>query len=119
MSAQLTVVRDEPDSFFTQSDLRLIRQTVAKDTNDEEFAYFIRVASLRRLNPLLGQIRMNVYSKDNYNKRQAVIITTIHGFRLIANRTKRYAPGRAATLPELRAHLARWLAALDSRLEVA
>lgn len=103
MTAQLAtkdaqqMQRQSRETVFTPEDVELIKKTVAKDANAEEFTYFLRVASLRGLNPLLGQIRLNIYNKDNPNKRSVVIVTTIHGFRLIADRTGRYAPGRAAT----------------------
>jgi phage recombination protein Bet len=99
MTTPVAIVKRDEDSkpYFGADDLALIKKSVANDANADEFAYFIRVASLRQLNPLLGQIRLTVYNKNNPDTRSAVIVTTIHGLRLIAARTGCYAPGQAAT----------------------
>ena len=94
MSTAITIPADAP--FLTESDKQHIRRTIARDANEAEFEYFIKIAMLRRLNPLLNQIALIIRNSDS-TKRSATIQTTIHGLRLIADRTKRYAPGRAAT----------------------
>ena len=99
MTTAITTTNGQPQEtpFLTESDKAHIRRSIARDANDTEFEYFVKVASLRRLNPLLNQIALIIRNSDNPNKRSAVIQTTIHGLRLIADRTKRYCPGRAAT----------------------
>lgn len=91
--------RAETDAqpFFSPADIDLIRRTIAKEANDAEFEYFLKIASLRRLNPLTNQIYLSIYNRHNADKRSSVVQTTIHGLRLIADRTGRYIPGRAAT----------------------
>ena len=79
---------------FTNEELELIKQTVAKDATDEELSLFLYTAQARGLNPLTRQI--------HFVKRggQGTIQTGIDGFRLIAERTGRYAPGTKPTIFE-------------------
>jgi phage recombination protein Bet len=72
--------------------LSLIRRTVAKDTNDDEFEVFIAMSRAVRLDPLRKQIYAFVYHKDNPKKRQLTVVTGIDGFRSIADRTGNYRP---------------------------
>lgn len=79
---------------FTPEELSLIKQTVAKDATNEELSLFLYTAGLRGLNPLTRQI--------HFVKRggQGTIQTGIDGFRLIAQRTGKYAPGTKPTIFE-------------------
>lgn len=79
---------------FTKEELDLIKQTVAKDATDQELSLFLYTASMRGLNPLTRQI--------HFVKRggQGTIQTGIDGFRLIAERTGKYAPGTKPTIFE-------------------
>lgn len=77
---------------FTNTQLSLIRNTVAADTNPAEFDLFIHTARHLRLDPLRRQIYAFVYNKDNPKKRRMSIITAIDGFRTIAERTGNYRP---------------------------
>lgn len=79
-------------SAFSDAQLRLIRQTVAADTNPAEFDLFIAAAQHAGLDPFRKQISAIVFSKNNAAKRKMSIITTIDGFRVIAERTRRYRP---------------------------
>lgn len=72
--------------------LALIRRTVAKDCNSDEFDLFISMARQLRLDPLRRQIYAFVFSKDDPKKRNMSIITAIDGFRTIADRTGNYRP---------------------------
>ena len=79
---------------FTTDELALIKRTVAKDATDDELKLFLYTAGLRGLNPLTRQI--------HFVKRggQGTIQTGIDGFRLIAQRTGKYAPGTKPTIFE-------------------
>jgi phage recombination protein Bet len=73
--------------------LALIRRTVAKDTNDDEFGLFISMARALRLDPLRRQIHaLFVFAKDDPHKRRMAVIVAIDGFRTIAERTGTYRP---------------------------
>ncbi len=77
---------------FTNSQLALIRKTVAADTNQDEFELFVHTAKHLRLDPLRRQIYAFVYSKNDAEKRKMSIIVAIDGFRSIADRTGAYRP---------------------------
>lgn len=77
--------------------LDLVRRTVAKDCNPSEFDLFIHTCKAVRLDPLRRQIYAFVFSKDDPKKRQMTIVTSIGGYRSIAERTGSYRPGRTET----------------------
>ncbi len=77
---------------FTPAQLKLIRQTVASDTSEMEFDLFIAAAKNAGLDPFRKQISAIVFNKNNPDKRKMSIITTIDGFRVIAERTRMYRP---------------------------
>jgi len=83
---------------YEKPDLELIKNTVAKGATDAELGLFIWTAQMRGLNPLTRQIHL--VKRKQGDKEVAVIQTGIDGFRLIADRTQRYAPSPKPTLFE-------------------
>lgn len=77
---------------WTDKQLSLIRNTVAKDTTPAEFDMFIHTCRAVRLDPLRKQVFAFVFSKDDPKKRQLTIVTSIGGYRSIAERTGAYRP---------------------------
>lgn len=79
---------------FNAPQIKLIWDTVAKDTNQEEFNLFMEVAKRSGLDPFRKQIHAVVYGKKakDQSKRKMSIITGIDGFRSIAARSGRYRP---------------------------
>ena len=77
---------------YTGTQLALIKRTVAKDTNNDEFDLFMSVARMKGLDPFSKQISAIVFNKDKADKRNMSIITTIDGMRAIAARSGRYRP---------------------------
>jgi phage recombination protein Bet len=76
---------------FTQEDIELIRDTVCKGANETEFKLFMNQARTTGLNPLARQV-FAVKRWDSGLKREAMSIqVSIDGFRLIAERTGKYA----------------------------
>jgi phage recombination protein Bet len=74
---------------FNDTQMRLIRETVAKGTNEAEFRLFIEVCQYHRLNPFARQIYAVV--RDGFQGRQMSIQTSIDGYRLLAERSGKYA----------------------------
>lgn len=76
----------------TERQVALIKRTVAKDCNAEEFNLFVEVARGKGLDPFLGQIIPMVFSKNDAAKRKMTIIISRDGQRVIAQRCGDYRP---------------------------
>lgn len=83
-----------PALTFTRDQVELIKRTIAKGTTDDEFALFMYVAKSQGLNPLTKQIHCVKRWDSKLQKEVASFQVGIDGFRLIAERTGRYAPGK-------------------------
>lgn len=77
---------------YTGAQLALIKRTVARDTNSDEFDLFMAVSRMKGLDPFSKQISAIVFNKNKPDKRNMSIITTIDGMRAIAGRSNRYRP---------------------------
>lgn len=86
------VVAIKPNMDWSPAELRLIKHNVAKDANDTEFDVFIHTARKLGLDPLRKQIYCWIFNKDNPKFRNMVIVTSIGGYRSIAERTSNYRP---------------------------
>lgn len=72
--------------------IALIKDTVAKDCNRDEFDLFVEVARGKGLDPFLGQIIPMIFSKNDAAKRKMTIIISRDGQRVIAQRCGDYRP---------------------------
>lgn len=86
---------------WTGKQLSLIRQTVARDCNPAEFDMFVHTCRALRLDPLRRQAHAFVFSKNDAAKRQLTIVTSISGYRSIAERTGAYRPDDKAPRYEM------------------
>jgi phage recombination protein Bet len=77
---------------YNAQQINLIRRTVAKDCDNDEFDLFVNACRRLDLDPLRKQIYCFVYNKDKPDKRKMTIVTGIDGFRTIAERTGNYRP---------------------------
>lgn len=73
--------------------LDLMRRTVAKDCNTDEFDQFIHMCKAMKLDPLRRQAYAFVF-KDKQGNRTLTVVTSIGGYRSIAERTGTYRPGK-------------------------
>ncbi len=77
--------------------IAIMRRTVARQLNDDEFRLFLAIARRTRLDPLQKQIHgipRNAKDFDGNTIRVLTVLIGIDGYRSIADRTGRYAPGR-------------------------
>ena len=77
---------------MTPRQVTLVKTTIAKDCNDDEFSLFMEVAKAKGLDPFIGQIIPMVFSKGNADKRKMTIIISRDGQRVIAQRCGDYRP---------------------------
>lgn len=77
---------------FSAAQLRVIKDTVAKDTNPTEFNLFLEACRSYGLDPFRKQIHAVVYSKNDEAKRKMTIIVSRDGLRVLAHRCRDYRP---------------------------
>jgi phage recombination protein Bet len=85
---------------FDTHQLGLMKRTVARTLNDDEFNVFIEIAKSLCLNPLQRQIYAIVTSPNNADKRSVAYITGIDGMRSVASRHRDYRPDDQAFVLE-------------------
>lgn len=76
---------------WTPEQVQLIKDTVAKGTDDLQFKLFLYQAQRTGLDPLAKQIHAVLRYNDQSKKHDMAIQTGIDGYRLTADRTKCYA----------------------------
>lgn len=82
---------------FDTQKLDLLKNTICKGATNEEFELFLHACQRTGLDPFMRQI-YSVKRWDSTLKREAMTIQTgIDGYRLIADRTGRYSPGKEPT----------------------
>ncbi len=79
---------------WDDSRIALVRKMYCKGASQEEFEVFIETCKRTGLSPLMKQIYCIM--RTHKNVEQMTIQVGIDGFRLIADRTGRYVPGREA-----------------------
>ena len=72
---------------FSSEQVRLLGQTVAKDCNQDELAFFLNVCKLKRLDPFTGQVHCVKRWDSTLGAKKMSIQVGIDGFRVIAART--------------------------------
>ena len=72
---------------FSTEQVRLLAETVAKGCDQNELAFFLQVAKLKRLDPFTGQIHVVKRWDSQAGKDKITIQTGVDGYRAIASRT--------------------------------
>src|SRR5262249_27703294 len=91
------IIPDPTAPGWSREQIDLVKRTVAKGCNAAERRMSMHVCAKSGLDPFMRQI----YAIKRWDKRAArdvmTIQTSIDGFRVVADRTGKYAPGREPT----------------------
>lgn len=87
----LQIDRKQLGISFPQDKIQLLKDTVCKGSSDSELEMFLHICKHTGLDPFMKQI----YSIPRGGQRTTQ--TSIDGFRLIAERTGRYSPGKESS----------------------
>lgn len=99
MSSQLSIINKNEISNFelNQEKIDLLKNTICKGVTNEEFQIFTYACQRTGLDPFMKQIHAVKRPDKRLGRDVMSIQTGIDGYRLIAERTKKYSPGREYT----------------------
>ncbi len=89
-----------PSGHFNQKQIEILKNSICKGVSNEEFEVFLMACVKTQLDPLMRQIyavKRKARRSDGTWGDTMTIQTGIDGYRLIAERTERYAPGPEPT----------------------
>lgn len=90
----MTLPTTQDNHNFTPDQIEILKNSLCKGVSDEEFKVFLMACAKTKLDPFMRQIYAVKRWDARLGRETMTIQTGIDGYRLIAERTGRYAPGR-------------------------
>lgn len=90
-NGELVVVHEKAVMQWSESEVQLIHDTIAKDTTPEEFKLFLYQAKRTGLDPLAKQIYVVKRWNSQLGRKEATIQVGIDGYRTVAERSGGFA----------------------------
>jgi phage recombination protein Bet len=84
--AHSTALAQPARAQFTKEQVQMLRRTVAKDCNDDEFVYFLEVAAMYDLNPLVHEVYAAKQAGNNGSGGRVMILIGRNGWLKMARR---------------------------------
>ena len=97
-TALATIDQSQPLATYGREQIQLIKDTYAKGASDAELQLFIEIAQRKGLDIFSNQITLVGRWDAKLSKEIRTPMTTIDGYRAMADRTGRYVPGQDAEL---------------------
>jgi len=91
---------DEPREVgitFNEEKVQLLRDTICKGATPNELSLFVHACKRLGLDPFMRQVHAVKRWDSDLNRESMTIQTGIDGYRLIADRSGKYMPGKEAT----------------------
>lgn len=82
---------------FNEKQIQLLKDTICKGSTPEEFNLFCMICKHTGLDPFLKQIYPVKRWNAKLGREEMTCQTSIDGYRLVAEKTGRYCPGREST----------------------
>lgn len=90
-------LKEVSTDLFCDEKIELLKATICRDATDDEFDLFLHACTRTGLDPFMKQIYAVKRWDNNLGRMSMTMQTGIDGYRLIAERTKKYSPGREPT----------------------
>lgn len=97
MNPLMTQDRENFTITFDEEKTQLLKDTICKGATDHEFSLFKYVCQRTGLDPFMKQIHPVKRWDSSLNRESMTFQTGIDGYRLIAERTNKYVPGKDST----------------------